>query len=475
MTRARSNAGASAADDRVAIGIDLGTSSIKATALRGGAIIDTVSMAYTTSHPSAGRSEQDPEDWWHVLGAVLTDLAGAVAPSTCAAVGLTGQMHTSVLRDERGQPVRPAILWSDERAAVEAAGLLDTVPEWAAIAGNHPIPAFTVAHLAWLAQHEPDVLRRTATVTLVKDYIRERLGGDRLTEPSDASGTGLLNFATDEWSSALLSAARVERSWLGDVVPSHSPAGEIRCLPDGASSLLGARLVAGAGDQAAQAIALGVVRDGDIGVSVGSSGAAFGALSSPRPGSYRHALPSSWLALDSVHAAGTALRWWSDLANLPLTRMGALDPRGPAPLFLPHLHGHRDRAGAPGTLANLRIEHDKEDIAYAVVEGVAIALARLVQNVGSGSLPAEIPIGGRGGQLPLLRVLLATLLDTPVVHSPRGPAYGAAVMAAQAEGWDDLITPQGSTTRSEPDHALSALLLDRAGQYAALDTRLTPA
>ncbi len=462
--------------DRALVGIDIGTSSAKATVLRAGRVTELASRPYPTRHPAPGHAEQEPDDWWRAVGDLLSTVAAEIGPRVGVAVGLTGQMHTSVLRDEAGTRLRPAILWSDERAGHEAAALERAVPDWEDVTGNSPIPAFTASHLAWVARNEPEIASRIASVTLVKDEIRERLGAERTTEPSDASGTCLLDTRTDEWSSRLLDAARVSRGWLPGVVPSAALVGEIRRHPAGDERLFGSPLVAGAGDQAAQAVALGVVADGDVGVSVGSSGVAFSVLSTPRPGSVRHALPASWLALDSVHAAGTALSWWSGVAGVPLEDMGQSGARRGAPTFLPHLQGHRDGTGAPGTLSHLRIDHGRDDISYAVVEGVAIALARLVRSVTTRELPAEIKLGGGAGRMPLLRTILATLLDRPVVHSSRGPAFGAAVLAAQGVGWSELVpAPGADSERSDPDPDWAPQLLERAARHDALESQIHPA
>lgn len=461
---------------RCAIGVDVGTSAVKATLVtEGGAVLDAVSAPYETRHPEPGRSEQQPDDWWAAVRAVLAELVargGATAGRTV--VGVTGQMHTSVLRDAAGAVIRPAILWSDERARAEAAELAGAVPDWADIAGNAPIAAFTAAHLMWLARHERSSWDRITEVAMVKDDVRRRLAGGWAAEPSDASSTALLDVRTDAWSDVLLEAVGVQREWLADVRPSGEVVAQLRGGLPGAEALAGAQVIAGAGDQAAQAVALDLVAAGDVGISLGSSGAAFAVSTRPRPGAFRHALPERWLALDSSHAAGTALAWWSRVGKVSFAHMGRLRPTASAPVFLPYLQGHRAGPGVPAGLVNLRVEHGADDLAFAVVEGVALELAGLVRRIAGTDLPATIGLGGRAGQLPLLRLLLATALDRPVAYSSRGPAFGVARLAATADGWEEqfLAGTASGATPTEPDARLGALLRDREGLHADVEAAL---
>lgn len=468
---------------RYALGLDIGTSAVKASLLADDGVTDTAtSPGYPTANPQSGHAEQDPDDWWRAVGDVLAELLGrhSEVDATTTTIGLTGQMHTSVMRDEVGALVRPAILWSDRRAVAECEALSAAHPRWAEVTGNSLIPAFTAAHLAWVRAHEPELFARVRTVSVAKDEIRSRLGAGWATEPTDASAMCLMDTRTDQWSADLLGAVGITSDALPPIVPSGSVTGMVHDVPGPMANrrLLGAQVVGGAGDQFALAIALGVVEGDSLGLSLGTSGAAVQSLTAPRLGAFRHAYPDRWLALDSTHAAGLALAWWS--AIVP-TSFGEVDPvdhltTHPAPTFLPYLQGQRSGRGAPGTLTDLHVSHGPADLAYAVLEGVAQEMVRLARSVSGSSLgPGAVGIGGRAGLIPGLRALIAAGLDRPVRFSDRGSAFGAAVLAAQGAGWFDPAIHQVShpADLTAPEPALSAHLADRLRRRQHLIEALT--
>lgn len=468
-----------AGTESFAIGLDVGTSAVKGEVISStGRRTDYVSAPYPISHPQVGWAEQDPDDWWRAVGEVL-DLVLASHPTvsaTNAIVGLTGQMHTTVVRDRAGSLLRPAILWSDSRAVDAARELGEEPVDWVGRSGHAPIPAFTSAHVAWLRRHEPHVCARMASVSVPKDDIRLRFGAGWATEPSDASAMNLMDTHTDEWAEPLVDAVGLDEHLLPPIVPSSQVTGHIEQLPplrgDG-RRLLGLPVVAGSGDQAAQALALGATIDGAIAISIGTSGAAFQAASRPRPGAFRHCIPRTWLALDSTHAAGLALTWWSGIIGRPLdTDHEAAD----LPMFLPYLQGDRDGQGVPGTLTDLRATHGAPEISSAVIEGVGIELVRLVRGVSGGRIPPDpIGVGGRAAQIASLRDLVAAGLQRPLRCSSLGPAHGAALLAASAAGWDGR--PGGGGTDGDvtttPDPALARRMEQRIARFEHLLRRLS--
>lgn len=468
------------ADERFAIGLDVGTSAVKGAVLTSaGRSFSYVSTGYATHVPAPGHAEQDPDDWWNgvgeVLGQMLQDHPSMVAANTV--IGLTGQMHTTVARDENGRLIRPAILWSDTRASNLVAALTERVTDWEERAGYAPIPAFTSAHLAWLWQEEPDAFERIARVCVPKDDIRQRFGAGWATEPSDASAMNLMNTRTDTWEPSLLEAVGLRVSQLPPIVPSSTVTGHVRLLPPTVTlgeRLIGTPVVAGAADQAAQAVALGAISNDSIAVSVGTSGAAFQAIAQPRTGAFRHAVPDTWLALDSTHAAGLALAWWADVSQRPVGESPAVADQRDLPVFLPYLQGGRDGHGAPGTLTDLRSTHGARDIADAVVEGVAIELIRLVREASGGVIPeSPIGVGGRAAQIEALRLIMAAGLDRPIRFSSRGPAAGAAMLAAKSRGWADdaPLDDTAITTYPDPEHARR--LAPRIARYSHLIEQLS--
>lgn len=469
--------------EQFAIGIDIGTSTVKGAVVssHGGSFAYT-SLPYPTSVLSPGFAEQDADHWWSAIGEVLDQIVIA-HPSMSAAntiIGLTGQMHTTVIRDRTGELLRPAILWSDTRAEASASRLAKSVERWADICGYSPIPAFTSAHLAWLKDHEPDVFAKISTIAVPKDDIRARLGAGWATEPSDASAMNLMDTRADQWSAELLEIVGIGKELLPPIVPSKTITGRVRSLPPTSSAadhLVGTPVIAGAGDQAAQALALGVTGDGDIGISVGTSGAVFQSIRAPRAGAFRHALPDAWLALDSTHAAGLALAWWSSISGVPFAQVAeAVGKSAEPPTFLPYLQGARDGRGAPGTLTDLRATHGVEDISRAVLEGVAIELVRLTRLVANGSVPeSPVAIGGRAAQIGALRELLSAGLQRTVTHSARGPAYGIAALAADTNGW--LAQHQALNVDREdtvdPDPETVKLFTARFARYVQLTEQLS--
>ena len=468
---------------RYAVGLDVGTSAVKAAVLSSdGGSFDYVSAPYATVNDGPGWAEQDPQDWWHAIGevldCVLDDHPGLNAD--VAIVGLTGQMHTTVARDRHGALVRPAILWSDERAAEVIDSLRTDSERWVARAGNLPIPAFTSAHLRWLREYEPEEFAAIARVCVPKDDIRARLGAGWATEPSDASAMNLMDLRVDAWDAELLAAVGIHEDVLAPIVPSASITGRIRSLPPlrgDRRRLLGTAVIAGAADQAAQAIALDAVAGDAIAVSVGTSGAAFQAISAPREGAFRHAVPATWLALDSTHAAGLALDWWSGVSKVAVGSSSDTAGQSDLPIFLPYLQGSRDGHGAPGTLTDLRAHHGSQDIARAVLEGVGVELIRLVRAASLGRIPdTPIGVGGRAAQLAQLRMVMATGLDRPIRYSGWGPAHGDARMAADTAGWWHRYTASAPATADSitfPDPQMAIRLLPRLARYSQLVDRLS--
>jgi len=469
---------------RIAIGLDVGTSSVKATAVTDeGDIVGVTSTPYPTAIPFDGAAEQNPDHWWAAVGEVLDGIAAKLPDLEAdrTVIGLTGQMHTSVLLGEYDEVLRPAILWSDKRSARECAELVQAVPDYAAITGNPPMTAFTVAHLMWVRRHEPEVAGRVRAVLNPKDEIRRRLGAGSFTEPSDASATGLFDTRTGEWSGTVGSPAGVDVKVLPAIAASHDATGVVRSLPGGIAAensalgrLRGARVFGGAGDQAAQAIALGVTSPGTLGLSLGTSGVAFGSVSEPQNGAFRHAYPDTWLALDSMHAAGLSVAWLARLLGVPVPELSADVAPEECPLFLPYLQGHRGGSGAPGSFVGLDAHHLAPHLAYAVMEGVAFELARLGEGIGALDPAMPVRLGGGGGRNPLWRKIIASAFGRNVFYNDRDSSFGAAVVAAEGDGWwtgsasDD--TASGVVT--DPDPSMVVAMVDRRQRFESISRAL---
>ena len=433
---------------RIAIGIDVGTSAVKAVAItESGSTVSRTSAPYATATPFEGAAVQDPDAWWEAALASTRELVEALVaagespgPETTT-ISLTGQMHTSVFLDESGEPVHPAVLWSDKRSTLECRTIEEREPAFAEITGNPAMPAFTVAHTLWLRDNRRHLFDRVRVILNPKDEIRRRLGAGVATEYSDASGTGFMDTRSGHWADAVLERLTLSHDLLPRIVSSHAVTGQVGAFDrfpddDPLRRLTGTPVIGGGGDQATQAVALGVTEPGRLGLSLGTSGVAFSASAEPRLGAFRHSYDDLWLTLDSTHAAGLVLQWFSEVTRTSLPDL-APDPAAfdDLPIFLPYLQGHRDGGGgAPGSFIGLDARHSRDDLAYSVMEGVAFELRRLADGV-DGTGASTVHIGGGGARSQSWRQIIANTFGREVRYADRGSAYGAAVLAAEAAGW----------------------------------------
>src|SRR6266571_8715890 len=265
----------------VLVGLDVGTTGVKALAIdEHGRVLAKAEEPYPLSTPRPGWSEQDPEHWWRASQRALAAIA--VEPD---AIGFSGQMHGLVALDERERVLRPAILWNDQRTAAECTELEETVglERLIALTGNRALPGYTAPKLLWLRKHEPDVYAHIAHILLPKDYVRLRLTGARAIDAADASGTLLFDVAHRRWSDEVCDALGIPFEWLPDAYESTE--------------------IAGAGDQAAAALGVGVVEPGALSVVLGTSGVVFAALDCfaadplARAHVFCHAVPDTWHAM----------------------------------------------------------------------------------------------------------------------------------------------------------------------------------
>jgi xylulokinase len=424
------------------IGLDVGTSSVKGIAVApDGEVLAVAESAYAMSTPRPGWAEQDPEDWWRATQEVLA----ALGRDDAAGIGLSGQMHGLVALDRADEVIRPAILWNDGRTGAECEEIEDTVghDRLIALTGNRALPGFTAPKLLWLRRHEPDSYARIAHVMLPKDYVRLRLCGQRATDVADASGTLLLDVAHRAWSAEVLDALELDPAWLPPVVESPQRTGE---TPDGIP------VAAGAGDQAAGALGVGVDRPGPLSVVLGTSGVvfaaqdAYGADPEGRVHAFCHAIPGTWHAMGVMLSAAGALRWLRDATD-PSAEFGALvaeaqrwEPGVEGLTFLPYLAGERTPHADPdarGAFAGLTLRHDRGALVRAVLEGVAYGLRDSLDLVRETGAPADVGrVSGGGARSDLWLRIVASVLELPLqrVAVQEGAAYGAALLGGVAGG-----------------------------------------
>ena len=428
---------------RALIGLDIGTSGVKALAVseEDGAILARCEVGYPLSTPRPGWSEQDPADWWRATQEALE----ALAVDEVAGIGLSGQMHGLVALDAAGEVIRPAILWNDGRTAAECAEIEEKVglERLIALTGNRALTGFTAPKLLWLRKHEPEAYGRIARIMLPKDYVRFKLCGEHAIDMADASGTLLLDVAGRRWSDEVLDALDIDRAWLPRLLESPEVSG---VTPDGVP------VAAGAGDQAAGALGVGVDRPGPLSVALGTSGVVFAALpafaadAQARVHAFCHAVPGGWHAMGVMLSAAGSLAWLRDTAA-PGEPFGALvesaarwEPGVEGLTFLPYLAGERTPHADPdarGAFTGLSLRHDRGALVRSVLEGVAYGLRdSLDLLVELGVQPERGRASGGGARSELwLRIIASVLeipLERPVVEE--GAAYGAALLGGVAGG-----------------------------------------
>lgn len=470
------------------LGIDLGTSGVKATLIDSGQrVLASQTAALTVQRPQPMWSEQNPADWIAATETALAALARAHDLSELRGIGLSGQMHGAVALDAGGAVLRPAILWNDTRSHVEAAEL-DAAPQVRALSGNVVFPGFTAPKLLWMARHEPELFARIATVLLPKDYLRLWLTGERVSEMSDASGTSWLDVAARDWSPTLLAASGMRRDQMPTLVEGSAPSGQLRRVLAERWGIAGPVVVAGgAGDNAATAIGAGTVAAGQGFVSLGTSGVVFAASDRflPAPDTavhaFCHALPQTWHQMGVILSASAALEWLAGILQArPAELTGALgDLQAPgSAMFLPYLSGERtphNDAMAKGLLAGLTPGTDRAALTRAVLEGVTFALADNLTalRAAGADLGALLALGGGARSNYWLR-LIATVLDLPVLL-PEGGDYGAAfgaarlgLMAATGAAPGEICAMPRIAAEIAPDPALTAAFAEGHARFRAL-------
>jgi len=436
------------------LGIDVGTSGVRCIAIdHQGAVRAEASVEHPSSSPRPGWSEQRPEDWWEGARRAIAEVASNVG-GDIVGLGLTGQMHGAVFLDQADHVIRPALLWNDQRTAAQCEAITERVGahRLIEIAGNPALTGFQAPKILWLRDEEPKSYARLHSVLLPKDYLRLRLTGDKATDASDASGTLLLDLKERGWSREIVDALEVPIEWLPRVHEAPAATGQVRA--DVASDLglpAGVVVAAGGGDNAAAAVGNGVVRDGLVSCSIGTSGVLFAhsdVLSLDRSGrlhAFCHAVPERYHLMGVTLAAGASLRWWGEVVGKPdydeLSELASHAPPGAEGLvFLPYLTGERTPHMDPharGAFVGLTSRHGLGHLTRAVMEGVAFSLRDSLEiTVGLGIKPNQIRATGGGARSAFWRQLLADVMSCPIVRTEadEGPAYGAALLAGVASG-----------------------------------------
>jgi xylulokinase len=408
------------------VGLDVGTSAVKGIAIdEEGNALATATAAYPLSRPQPGWSEQDPEDWWLAAEDVLGRLPEGP-------VGLSGQMHGLVVLDAEQRVLRPAILWNDQRTAAECAEIEERIgfARLVELTGNRALTGFTAPKLLWLRRHEPEAYGRIRHVLLPKDYVRLRLTGELAADVADASGTLLFDVRRRDWSAEVCAALEIPLEWLPPVHESTE--------------------IAGAGDQAAAALGVGIARPGPVSVVLGTSGVVFSALPAyehdpeARLHAFCHAVPDTWHAMGVMLSAAGSAAWLRDVLAADLADLEAeaehRPPGSEGLVFAPYLAGERTPHPDPdarGAFVGLSVRHDRGALWRAMLEGVAYGLRDSLELLRElGARPESGRVSGGGARSDLWLRILASVLGLPLetTESEEGSAFGAALLAGVRAG-----------------------------------------
>ena len=450
------------------LGIDLGTSATKTILVdENGMTRASAEYSYPMYQPHNGWAEQDPADW---KKAVLTTIKqvvkkSGVAPEEVAGIGLSGQMHGSVLLDENNEPLGRTILWCDQRSSAQADEMLEFLPmeKWLEISANPPLAAWTAAKMLWIRENEPEKYAKCRHLLLPKDYVRFVLTGEFATDVSDATGMQMLDVKNRCWSDEILKALNIDKGILGKLYESQEVTGYL--LPEIAEECglsTKTAVVAGGSDNACAAVGTGVVNEGQAFVTLGTSAVVYSHfdhyISVPEGGLHVCccAVPGCWHSMGGPMSAGLSIEWFKDRFCQDLvqkakeenrafydmlTEMTDAIPIGSERLiYLPFLMGERTPHMDPlyrGAFLGLNTVHTQAHMLRAIMEGVSYCLADCNNMLKEeGIHVTSMRACGGGSRSIVYRKMLADLFECDIhtLGEEGGAAYGAAILAGVGTG-----------------------------------------
>ena len=447
------------------LGIDVGTGGTRAVLVdEAGTLLASAACDHAPVHITVdGGAEQEPSDWWRAAQQAIRTVieASGRAASSIASIGLTGQMHGAILLDDAGQVLRPSLIWCDTRSAPQCEQLHNIIgrQQLIELTCNPALPNFTLTKLLWVRDHEPAIFARIAHLLCPKDYVRYCLSGTYAMDVQEASGTLLLDVTHRRWSEPVAAAAGVPLSWLPQLFESTEICAKVSAEAAAATGLLaGTPIVAGAGDQGAGAVGMGILKPGAVSATIGTSGVVFAATDRPvrDPGgrlhTFCHAVPGRWHVMGVTQAAGLSLRWLRDTLFAgsdydAMTRLAAQVDAGSDGLFwAPYLAGERTPHLDPNARAafvGLTAAHGSGHLIRAVIEGVTYSLRDTLTLFSEIGVPVEgaIRLGGGGARSDFWRQIQADIYQRPVeiLTAEEGGAFGAALLAGVGVGaWSSV-------------------------------------
>jgi xylulokinase len=446
------------------LGIDVGTGGTRAVLIDlAGAVVASSASEHAGIHSAQiGWAEQDPEDWWR---ATREALAGVMAASKSArnqikVVGFTGQMHGCVMLDADGTVLRPALIWCDQRTQPQCDWLTEKIgfERLIELTCNPALPNFTLTKLLWVREHQPEIFSKIAHVLCPKDYVRYRLTGEFAMDMQEASGTLLLDVANRRWSTEMAEATRIPMEWLPRLFEGPEICARVSVVGAEATGLAGGTpVVAGAGDQGAGAVGMGILAPGSVSATIGTSGVVFAATDSPvkdrlgRLHTFCHAAPGRWHVMGVTNGAGLSLRYFRDTFTPGSNYDRLADAAAEAPpgseglMWAPYLFGERTPHLDPEARAafiGITASHTQGHFVRAVMEGVAFSLRDTITLFGELEVPVNaIRLGGGGARSALWRQIQADVYGQPVemLVAEEGGAFGAALLAGTGIGvWQSV-------------------------------------
>ena len=403
---------------------------------------------------------ESPDDWWRACVAAIREILTKSNADEIGGIGFSGQMHGSVLLDAADNVLRPALLWCDQRTEKQCAEITEKIgaERLIELVSNPAITGFTLPKLLWVRENEPDIWAKVKTVLLPKDYIRLKLSGDKASDVADSSGTLLFDVRNRKWSGEMLSAFEIDESLLPKVYESIEVTGVVSETAARETGLkIGTKIVAGAGDNAAGAIGMGIVKAGMLSATIGTSGVVFAVTSAPkidlkgRIHTLCHAIPNRWHNTGVTQGAGLSLKWFRENFGEGASYDELVDEAAKVSsgsdgaIWLPYLMGERTPhldANARAAFVGLTASHTKAHLTRAVLEGVAFSLRDSIEIFKELGAPIEkIRLGGGGAKSPLWRQIQADVYgqSVEILEADEGAAFGAAILAGVGTGaWNSV-------------------------------------
>jgi xylulokinase len=482
------------------LGIDVSTTATKALLINeAGAVVGVETTQYDFETPRPLWSEQDPALWWD--GAIrsirLLLINHSLAGDDIAGIGLTGQMHGLVLLDEQGMVLRPAILWNDQRAGAECDDIRQRVgrERLIQITGNDALTGFTAPKILWVRANEPDIYAQVRHILLPKDYVRYRLTGEYAVDRAGGAGTLLFDLKQRDWSAEVLQALEIPQAWLPQTHEGPEITGQVSQAAASDTGLqVGTPVIAGGGDQAAQAVGVGAVETGIGALTVGTSGVVFVTTDTPliepegRLHAFCHAVPERWHFMGVMLSAAGSLQWYRDSLAPNMTFDALLAEAADVAsgseglFFLPYLMGERTPHPDPEARAawvGLTRRHSRPHMTRAVLEGVAYGLKdsfQLIQQAGLSEI-SQVRVSGGGARSTLWRQILADVFNSELVtvNTTEGAAFGAALLAATGTGRFSSVSTACETAIQITGHTEPGMSVKVYQESYAIYRQLYPA